>query len=39
VGEVLSNPSYREAARAAGASAADVADPVRVCHEAVSTSA
>jgi UDP:flavonoid glycosyltransferase YjiC (YdhE family) len=37
--EVLSNPSYREAAMAAGASAADVADPVRVCHEALATSA
>jgi len=39
VGEVLSKPSYREAARDAGASAADVADPVRVCHEALATSA
>ncbi|MBP1820837.1 glycosyl transferase [Mycobacterium sp. OAE908] len=39
VGEVLSKPSYREAARAAGASAADVADPVRVCHEALASSA
>ncbi len=35
VGEVLSSPGYREAARAAGASAAGVADPVRVCREAL----
>lgn len=34
VGEVLSKPGYREAARRAGASIAGVADPVRVCHEA-----
>ena len=39
VGEVLSSPSYREAARRAGASVADVADPVRVCHEALALSA
>ena len=39
VGEVLSKPTYREAARAAGAGAADVADPVRVCHEALASSA
>jgi len=39
VGEVLSKPSYREAARDAGASVADVADPVRVCHEALASSA
>ncbi|MCH9737071.1 MAG: glycosyl transferase [Actinomycetia bacterium] len=37
--EVLSSPSYREAAGRAGASIAQVADPVRVCHEAVGTSA
>ena len=35
VDEVLSAPAYREAARAAGASVAEVADPVRVCHDAV----
>ncbi|BBX07227.1 glycosyltransferase [Mycolicibacterium aichiense] len=35
VGEVLSSPGYREAARRAGESIADVADPVRVCHESV----
>jgi UDP:flavonoid glycosyltransferase YjiC (YdhE family) len=35
VGEVLSSPRYREAARAAGASVAGVADPVRVCREAL----
>ncbi|MGV0792588.1 glycosyltransferase [Mycolicibacterium sp. XJ1819] len=35
VGEVLSSPRHREAARAAGASVTQVADPVRVCHEAV----
>jgi UDP:flavonoid glycosyltransferase YjiC (YdhE family) len=38
VGEVLSTPRYREAARAAGASVADVTDPVRVCHEALAPS-
>lgn len=35
VGEVLGSPSYRGAARAAGASIAGVADPVRVCHDAL----
>ncbi len=35
VDEVLSAPAYREAARAAGASVAEVADPVQVCHDAV----
>ena len=35
VGEVLSSPRYREAARAASASIAEVADPVQVCHEAL----
>lgn len=35
VGEVLSSPSYREAAQRASASAAAVADPVQVCHEAL----
>jgi UDP:flavonoid glycosyltransferase YjiC (YdhE family) len=38
VGEVLSTPRYREAARRAGASIADVQDPVRVCHEALAGS-
>ena len=33
IGEVLSNPRYRDAARRAGESAAEVADPVQVCHE------
>jgi len=36
VTEVLSSPRYREAARRAGASVSEVADPVRVCHEALS---
>ncbi len=35
VGEVLSVPGYREAARSAAASVAGVADPVRVCREAL----
>ncbi|MCV7050468.1 glycosyl transferase, partial [Mycobacterium heidelbergense] len=35
VGEVLSSPGYREAAQVAAASVAGVADPVRVCHEAL----
>jgi hypothetical protein len=35
---VLSSPRYREAARRAGASVADVEDPVRVCHEALAHS-
>jgi len=35
VNEVLSSPRYRQAARRAAASIADVADPVRVCHEAL----
>ena len=34
VGEVLSDPRYRQAAARAGESVAGVADPVRVCHEA-----
>jgi UDP:flavonoid glycosyltransferase YjiC (YdhE family) len=33
--DVLANPSYRDAARRAAVGAADVADPVRVCHEAL----
>ena len=39
VTEVLSSPRYAEAARRAGATAADVADPVRVCHDALAPSA
>lgn len=39
VREVLSSPHYREAAQRAAASIADVDDPVRVCHEAVTASA
>ncbi|OBG33443.1 glycosyltransferase [Mycobacterium sp. E3198] len=35
VGEVLSSPGYRQAARRAAAGIADVADPVRVCHQAL----
>lgn len=35
VTEVLSSPRYAAAAKRAGATAADVADPVRVCHEAL----
>lgn len=34
VGEVLSAPGYREAARRAAGGLAGVADPVRVCHDA-----
>jgi UDP:flavonoid glycosyltransferase YjiC (YdhE family) len=39
VTEVLSTPRYAQAARRAGATAADVADPVRACHEALAPSA
>jgi UDP:flavonoid glycosyltransferase YjiC (YdhE family) len=39
VREVLTSPSFRAAARAAGASTAGVADPVRACHEALTPSA
>lgn len=35
VNEVLSSSGYREAAQRAAASIAGVADPVRVCHEAL----
>ncbi len=35
VGEVLSTPRYREAARRAGASIGGVADPVHVCQDSV----
>ena len=34
VGEVISAPGYREAAHRAARGIAEVADPVRVCHEA-----
>jgi UDP:flavonoid glycosyltransferase YjiC (YdhE family) len=33
--EVLSTPTYREAAQHAAAGVTDVADPVRVCHDAL----
>ena len=39
VGEVLSSPRYREAAGRAGASIAQVSDPVRLCHESLAPSA
>ena len=39
VREVLGSARYRDAARQAGESAAQVADPVRVCHEALGASA
>jgi UDP:flavonoid glycosyltransferase YjiC (YdhE family) len=35
VNEVLSSSACREAAQRAAASVAGVADPVRVCHEAL----
>jgi UDP:flavonoid glycosyltransferase YjiC (YdhE family) len=35
VDEVLTTPSYREAAQRAAASIAEVADPVWVCHQAL----
>jgi hypothetical protein len=35
----LSTPRYRDAAKRAGASVAEVDDPVRVCHEALAGSA
>jgi UDP:flavonoid glycosyltransferase YjiC (YdhE family) len=38
VGEVLGSPRYRQAARRAAASIAEVADPVQVCHEALEPS-
>jgi len=34
-GDVLATPSYRDAARRAAAGAAEVTDPVQVCHEAL----
>jgi UDP:flavonoid glycosyltransferase YjiC (YdhE family) len=39
INEVLSSPRFAEAARRAAASAADVEDPVRVCHEALASPA
>ncbi len=39
VGEVLATPRSREAAGIAGATVAEVDDPVRVCHEALGHSA
>jgi UDP:flavonoid glycosyltransferase YjiC (YdhE family) len=39
VDEVLSSPRFREAARRAGGDVVGVADPVRVCHEALAPSA
>lgn len=39
VTEVLSSPRYAEAAKRAGATVAEVTDPVRVCHEALAPSA
>jgi UDP:flavonoid glycosyltransferase YjiC (YdhE family) len=39
VREVLAGPAYREAARGAGESVAGVADPVRVCQEALTAPA
>jgi hypothetical protein len=35
VGDVLSSPGYSDAARRAAAGVADVDDPVRVCHQAL----
>jgi len=35
VGAVLADPAYRAAAGRARACAGEVADPVRVCHDAV----
>ncbi len=35
VADVLATPGYRAAAQRAAAGAADVADPVRVCHQAL----
>jgi UDP:flavonoid glycosyltransferase YjiC (YdhE family) len=39
VAEVLASPAYRERARAARTGADAVADPVRVCHDALGTPA
>ena len=35
VGQVLSTPTYRQAAQHAAAGVTDVADPVQVCHDAL----
>lgn len=35
VADVLATPGYRDAARRAASGGADVADPVRVCHQAL----
>ncbi|MCV7084663.1 glycosyltransferase [Mycolicibacter hiberniae] len=37
VGAVLASPDHREAARRAARTAGEVADPVRVCHEALAS--
>ncbi|KGI67861.1 glycosyl transferase [Mycolicibacterium rufum] len=37
--QVLGSPTYREAARRAGATVGEVADPVRVCHDALGVGA
>lgn len=39
VGEVIASPRFRDAARTAGGDVSGIADPVRVCHEALSWSA
>jgi len=39
VRDVLGSPHYRDAAVRAGAGVSDVADPVRVCHDALGASA
>jgi len=39
VGEVIGSPGFREAARRAGGDVGGVTDPVRVCHEALASSA
>jgi UDP:flavonoid glycosyltransferase YjiC (YdhE family) len=39
VGEVLASPDFRAAARRAATEVAGIADPVRVCHEALAPSA
>jgi UDP:flavonoid glycosyltransferase YjiC (YdhE family) len=39
VDQVLASPGFREAARRAAAAVGGIADPVRVCHEALATSA
>ena len=39
VGEVIGSPRFREAARRAGDDVRGITDPVRVCHEALASSA